>query len=181
MKPTKKLTLSAILVAMGTVFMVLGAVIDLLDLTAAALSSLLVVFAYIEIGSPYTWLIWICTTVLSAVFYPGSIMWLTYFLIFGVYPILKGYIERLKRPLWLPIKLVYANLATVGALLISGFLLGIPLLEEGSRLASLHPASLYGVLMLMANIAFIAYDYFITVLVRYYYDKLRPRFKTLLK
>ena len=181
MKHTKKLTISAVLVAMGCLVLVLGAVIDVLDLTAAALSSLLVAFAYIEIGSPYTWLIWICTGVLSAVLFPGGTMWLSYLLIFGIYPILKGYIEKLKRPFWLPIKLVYANISSVAVMLIMSFILGLSIVEEGSALSALPQGLLYGILLLLANVAFIAYDYFITVLVKYYFAKLRSRIKPMLK
>ena len=52
MKETKKLTISAMTVALGVVFMVVGAVFEVLDLSTAVLASLLVVFIYIEIGSP---------------------------------------------------------------------------------------------------------------------------------
>ena len=52
MRQTKKLTLSAMIVALGTVSMVLGAVIEVFDLTAVALASALVAFVYIELGSP---------------------------------------------------------------------------------------------------------------------------------
>ena len=47
MRQTKKITLSAMLTALGTVLMVLGAFIDVIDLSVCALASLLVVFVYI--------------------------------------------------------------------------------------------------------------------------------------
>ena len=47
MNNTKKLAISAVLVALGTVFMVLGAVIEVMDLTVCAIASLIVVFIYI--------------------------------------------------------------------------------------------------------------------------------------
>ena len=59
MSQTKKITLSAMMVALSTAFMVLGAAINVLDLTVCALASMLVVFVYIEIGSYYPWLVWI--------------------------------------------------------------------------------------------------------------------------
>ena len=65
MKQTKKLTLSAMIVALGTVFMKLGSIIEVFDLTAAALASMLVAFVYVEIGSPYTWLVWLATSFLK--------------------------------------------------------------------------------------------------------------------
>ena len=72
------------MIALGVVFMVLGAVVDVLDLTACAISSLLVVFVYLEIGSPYTWLVWMCTSLLSFVFFPGKALWIEYLMIFGI-------------------------------------------------------------------------------------------------
>jgi hypothetical protein len=57
MKQTKKLVISAMLVALGTVIMRVGAYLQIADLAACALASLFVVLAYIELHSPYTWLI----------------------------------------------------------------------------------------------------------------------------
>ena len=172
--------MSAVLVAMGVLMTVLGSVIDLFDLTASALCSLLVAFAYIEIGSPYTYLVFVCTAALSAVLFPGSFMWVSYLFIFGSYPILKGYIERLGRALWLPLKLIYAAIASSGTALMSSFVLGVPLVE-GTLLSSLSPILVYGALGLLSLLAFVLYDYFLTVLIRYYFNKLRPRLKHLFK
>jgi hypothetical protein len=99
--------------------MVLGAVFEAFDLTAAALAAVLVTFVYIELGSPYTWLVWLCTTLTTFLFYQHSPMWFFYFILFGIYPILKGYIERLPRIAWWVLKLIYGNIApqSVGAIL----------------------------------------------------------------
>ena len=115
MKDTKKITLSAMLTALGVVIMLLGAVIEMLDLTVGAIASLIVVFVFVEIGKPYHWLVWLCTSLITALIYPGSALWIEYFLIFGIYPILKAYIERLPKWSWWPVKLVYIN-AVVGML-----------------------------------------------------------------
>ncbi len=174
MRSTKKLVLSAILSALGTVILVLGGVLDILDLSAAALASLLMAFAYIEIGSPYTWLIWIVTTLISALILPASLMWVEYFVAFGIYPIIKGRIERLKRPLWIPLKLLYANAAFAVVLLVSTFVLGVPFFE--SELLWMR-VLIYALVI----VTFIVYDLCITACVRFYLEKLRPRFKNLLK
>ena len=68
------------MVALGTAFMVLGAVIDALDLSVCAVASMLVVFVYLEIGSYYPWLVWICTSLATALLYPGKILWVEYLL-----------------------------------------------------------------------------------------------------
>jgi len=174
MKTTKKVTLSAMAVALGTVIMLLGAVIETLDLTVCALASLMVVFIYIEVGSYYPWLVWICTTLTTALVYPGSLVWIEYLLVFGIFPLIKAYIGKLPRWSWLIVKILYINLMIWGIFLIAEVLLGIPFFAEDTLVMKI-------VLYAMINIAFIAYDFFITVMVRFYFDKLRSRFKRLLK
>ena len=181
MRQTKKLTLSAMTVALGTVFMVLGAVFEVFDLTAAALSAVLVAFVYIELGSPYTWLVWLCTTLTTFLFYQHSPMWFMYLVLFGIFPILKGYIERLVRPLWLPIKLVFGNLAFL--LLVFGVKLitGLPFVDPNEAFFGISGKALYIITWVLFNAAFVAFDFFLTVMVRYYLTNLRPKFKKILK
>ena len=174
MTKTKKLTLSAMMVALGTAFMVVGAMIETLDLTVCALASMLVVFIYLELGSYYPWLVWICTSIATALFFPGSIIWAEYLLVFGIYPLVKSYIERLPRWSWIIVKLVYINLVIGAIFCICELLLGIPFFGEEGTVMKV-------VVYVLMNVAFIAYDLFITVVVRFYFDKLRPRFKKFLK
>ncbi len=175
MRTTKKVTLSALFVAMGVAFMALGAVFEVLDLTVCALVSLLVVFVYLELGSPYTWLVWICTSIITAIIFPGSILWVEYLLVFGIYPILKAYIERTKKLLWWPIKLVFINAVVLALFFITEFIFGVPFFEEEGGLV------MKVILFLLINFAFIVYDLFITVMVRLYFEKFRKRFKRFLK
>lgn len=174
MSQTKKITLSALMVALGTTFMILGAVIEVLDLTVCALASLLVVFIFLEIGSYYPWLVWICTTLTTALLYPASLLWIEYLLIFGIYPLLKAYIEKLPKWSWIIVKLVYANAVVLALYFVCERLLGVPFFTD-------EAAWLRVVTYILTNVAFVAYDFFITVMVRAYYEKLRPRFKSFLK
>ena len=154
--------------------MALGAVIDALDLSVCALASLLVVFVYIEIGSPYTWLVWICTSLITAIIFPGSVLWVEYFLVFGIYPLIKAYIERLPKVFWWIVKLVFFNIIVWTMFVVVEFVLGLAFFE-GDKL--IWKALLY----VLMNVAFVAYDMFITVMVRLYYDKFRRRFLRFLK
>ena len=174
MSQTKKITLSAMMVALGTAFMILGAVVEVLDITVCALASLLVVFIYLEIGSYYPWLVWICTSLATALIYPGTLIWAEYLLVFGIYPLIKAYIERLPRWSWIILKLLYINAVVWGIFCISEFLLGIPFFgEEGEVLIIIT--------YILMNFAFLMYDFFIITMVRFYFAKLRPRFQKLLK
>ena len=181
MKTTKKLTFSATVVALGTVFMVLGAVVEVFDLTAVALSSVLVAFVYIELGSPYTWLVWLCTTLTTFLFYQGSPMWFIYLVLFGIYPILKGYIERLPRLFWWPIKLVFGNMAFISMLFGVKLITGLPFINPEETFFGITGRAMYIITWILMNVAFIAYDFFLIVMVRYYMEKLRPKFRKILR
>ncbi len=174
MRSTKKVTLSAILVALGAVILALGAVIEVVDLTVCALASLLVVFVYIEIGSPYTWLVWLCTALVSFVIFPGSMIWLNYLSVFGIYPLLKAYIEKAPRAFWLPIKLLYINAVVVAMFFIVELLFKVPFFTSEALWLRI-------VLYVLINAAFVAYDLFITVSVKIYFGRIRQRFIRFLK
>ena len=174
MSQTKKLTLSAIMVALGAAVMAVGALFEVMDLTTCCFASLLIMFIYIEIGSPYTWLAWLATSLAVLLIAPAKLVWAEYLFIFGIYPILKAYIERLRRPLWLPIKAAFFAVVICGAYLVCELLLGIPFFEVESTVLKI------GTSVLIAVCA-AAYDMFLTVLVRFYIFKIRPRIKNLLR
>lgn len=160
--------------------MALGAVLSVLDLSTATLASLLMCFVYIELGSPYTWLVWLATALLSFIMFPGAFMWLSYLLVFGIYPIIKGYIERLPRPLWILIKLVFVNAMMVIMLLFSELLTGVSFFGDVSGFP-FDPRIVYAVMWVLLNAAFVLYDRLIVVLVIWYQNRLRPRIANLLK
>ena len=159
--------------ALGSALMAIGAVWELVDMALAALASFLVVIILIEVGSPYPWLVWITTSLITFLFFPGSTVWLMYF-VFGVFPILKYYIEKLKRLFWFPLKLIYVNACIIGLMYAMDFIFGLPLFETDLLILKI---ALYAVL----NVAFFAYDRLLTLLVRLYNEKYRHRFRRLFK
>lgn len=174
MKTTKKITVSSMVVALSAIFLILGSYISAADLILEVVASLLAVFVYIEIGSPYTWLVWLATT-LTVAFLPNGISVAgMYLLVFGIYPILKAYIERTPRALWLPIKLVYINVIIVILALAVRLITGASMFA--SELLIVNVA-----LWVLINVAFVAYDMFITVAVRLYMLKYRKIFSKFLK
>jgi hypothetical protein len=162
------------LVALGTVLMVVGSYVGVLDLTVCALVSLLVAFVCVEIGTPYNWLVWLTTSLITVVIPPSRMIGLLYFLVFGIYPILKGYIERAPRVLWYVFKLVFINAILALLSFAYEFIFKVPLVPIDNKYI------VVGVYAVM-NIAFIAYDMFITVMIRVYFGKFRNRIKNLLK
>lgn len=172
MRSTKKIALSSMLVALGAVIMSLGALFEVFDLAAAAFVSLFIVFAMIEIGMPFPWLIWITTSLVTFLVFPAKTVWLMY-LSFGCFPILKSYIERLPRAFWLILKLLYLNLVLVALYFLVELIFSVPLVSEVWWMI----IAAY----LLMTAAFIAYDRLLTLSVRFYFAKIKDRLKGLLK
>ena len=178
MKQTKKLAISSITVALGVVFMFIGAVFEPLDLAVSCLASVLVMFIYIEVGAPYTYLTWLCTSLITFLIYPASNMWAMYLLVFGLYPIVKGYIERAPRALWWVIKLIWGAVSMTGLFLILTFVLGVKL-DDG--FLGLPTSVIYAATAVLGAVCFVLYDVFLTAAAGVYETKLRGKIKNILK
>ena len=186
MKSTKKLALSAIMAALSVVFISLGELTGVAELAIAAFCSLIVVFIHAEVGSPYQYLLWITVSVLMALLFFGSFGWITYFLIFGIYPIIRHYITKLQILVGWVTKLLYFNVALVILMLASELITGVPLFSLGDIniqgenrefVENLIKVGLY----LLCNAAFVIYDIFLKVMIRFYFERLRTRFVRFLK
>lgn len=165
---TKKLTVSAMLCALGVIFMALGAMIEVLDLSTAAIASLLCIYAVIELKGFYPWMIWLVTSILSLILLPIKTPALFYAFFLGYYPILKAILERKLRSnllCWL-CKLLAFHVAMGGIVLVAWAFFPA-LLETDGR------AWYYPVLYLLALACFILYDVALTRMITVYLRKLQ--------
>ena len=87
-KKTRNTVLCAIIAALGAVVLMLGSVIDVLDLTAGALAGMLGVFVVLEVGGYWPWMTYGVTAVLSLLLLPNKFPALI-FVLTGFYPALK--------------------------------------------------------------------------------------------
>ena len=90
---TKNLALAALLSALGVVLLYVGAVVEVLDMSVAMLASFPIVFAVIEMGGAWPWLMYAVTGALSLILLPQKLPCVFYILLAGFYPILKEKIE----------------------------------------------------------------------------------------
>lgn len=164
---TKKLTFAAILSALGFVIMYLGTLTGVFDLCAVVVGALCCVYAVIEMGGIWPWLVASVTGTLCIVFLPDKFCALEYIALGGLYPIFKAIFERLPRTLSFALKLGLFNIMLTLCLLLAKYLLGIS--EEW--------VAFNWVVYLVCNGFFIFYDYALSVFISYYTVKLRHRLK----
>jgi hypothetical protein len=171
MKRTKKLTLSALLAALGVVLLLLGSLVELIDLSAAAVASFLVVFVFIELGLPWALLLWAATALTSLLIFPSGAS--LFYAAFGLYPLLKAALERLPRALEWTLKLLSFGAVLAAYILVGKFVLFLPD-------AALSGALLWAFIALAA-VAFVLYDIALSRLIVFYSLRLRHRFARFLK
>lgn len=179
---TKKMTVSALLAAMGVALLFIGSLIETLDLSMAALASFFCIFAVIEIGGAYPWLLYSVTGVLSVVLMPHSMGGWFYLLFFGYYPILKEKIEKLNRVVSWIVKIALMNIALIICIALASFVFyGGNMLETLYSMFGAEGWGIYAIIgvYLLVNVVFVVYDVALTRLITLYFVKLRHRFKFL--
>lgn len=155
--------------ALSVTMLYVGSMLDFLDLTVACFASCVCAFAVIEFGGGAPWLIYLVTSVLSAIIVPQKITAAEYILFAGIYPILKYMMERRIKNnilLW-GVKLVY-----MAAVLVL-FYFASKLFVTGE----VYTPVMLAVTAALGIAAFVMFDICLTRLITYYFYKLRKRLR----
>lgn len=152
------------LCALGVVLVYLGAITDILDLSLCAVVCLIVIFARIEVGKGFAYLVYAASALLSLVLCPQKFSAAAYAFM-ALYAVLKADIERLGRLLSWILKLAYFNLALTGAICAAKYLFAVP--DLGS----------VPVWFVLGNVTFVLFDIALTKLITLYIIKFRQRLK----
>ncbi|MBO5274880.1 MAG: hypothetical protein IJA85_01655 [Clostridia bacterium] len=163
MSKIRKTALCSILAAMGVMFLYIGSVITVLDLTMTAIASLIVVFCVIELNGYYPWLTYGVTAILAILLLPNKLTGVIYLCFGGLYPILKANFERYHYVVSWILKLSVFNTGLLIAILISQFLLHLG--DEGLELTL--------PVLAVGNLVFVLYDVAMTRLITLYLIKFR--------
>lgn len=163
------------MVALGVVILYIGSLIEVLDISMAAIASLLCIIAVIEFGRGYAWLVFGATATLAMLTLPEKFTPSLYALIIGYYPMIKELVERIgkKRKIkgaavvqW-ALKLLFFNCSLLVFALVTIYLLALPESEEWMQIT----------MFFLANAAFVLYDIALTRLISTYVFRLRDRFR----
>ncbi|MBR0449898.1 MAG: hypothetical protein IIX30_03685 [Clostridia bacterium] len=167
----KQLTICAMLVALGVIFLGIGSLLEVLDISMAVIASLCVIIAVIEYGKGAPWMVYAAISLLSLLLIPNRLPAIFFALFFGFYPIIKEKLERKSKVVcWLLKELIFnVCLAIIVALyfllFFQGFSLNIPL----------H--WLIVIVVLLCELVFILYDIALTRMISFYVINIRKRFK----
>ncbi len=172
-KKTFNLAFCAVLSGLSVALMFLTGLIPIGTYAAPCIVGVLLCAAVIECGYAGALCVYAVSSVLSFLLSADKEAVLYYIAFFGLYPILKGIIERIK-PIWLQymVKLVFFNAAMVAIFFIGINVLGIP--KESFNLFGIY---LPWVFLLVGNVVFVIYDICATRLISLYLFKWREKLK----
>lgn len=105
-RATRRLVTCALLCALAAVFLGLGAIVEVFDLTAAAAAALILLPVLLCYGTRYALLSYAVTSVLGVILMPQSLAAWTYAGLLGYYPAIKQRLDRLPRVLGWAVKVV---------------------------------------------------------------------------
>ncbi|MBQ8287569.1 MAG: hypothetical protein IJX76_02215 [Clostridia bacterium] len=126
-RKTRVLALSSLFVALSVVILYLGCFLEVLDLTVAAVASLLVLLAVIEMGKGTAAMVWLATSILAFLLLPNKFIAVEYAFLMGCYPLVKALAERLPRVISWVVKLVFVNIALAVMVVLGHFVFAYPI------------------------------------------------------
>ena len=158
------MAICGLLTALSVVLLYIGS-LTVLDLTAVVVCALFVMLVVVELGKKYAWLLVCVSGVLAFVLLPSKLIALTYFLIGGIYPILKARFEQFRSSFaWL------LKMSAMGTMLLALIVLSkLVFTAEETYFDMSIPVILIGLLFLAV------YDMALTGCVTFYIVKLRKR------
>lgn len=165
---TKKIALNGILGALAVICLLLATILPINRLSFYALSSFFMAVVIIENGIKAGWLFYAATSLLSLIIVPEKLGLVPYVIFFGIYGLVKFYIEKLdKLTIEYILKFVYFNICVGIALLSVSKLFDFSLTTEMP----------WWLLVIALEIVFFIYDFVYTLFINYYREKLKPRLK----
>ena len=156
---SKKITYSGTLLGLNIVLLLISNLISINTMFFMGLASLIISVIVMEYGVNTGVVFYIASIILSFVVMPNKAQWLLYTLTFGIYGLVKYFIEK-GRPIYIEVilKLIFANLVAVTLYLILKNIVIIPINI---------------ITIIVYQVAFLIYDYVYSLFIEYYNEKIK--------
>ena len=93
---TRDISISGLFTALGIVLLYLGCLVPEMDMAASAAAGIVPVFVLMTASPAGGFMNYIATSVLALIILPSKTICIEYVFVFGIYPLIKLYIEKLK-------------------------------------------------------------------------------------
>lgn len=156
---SKKIAYSGILLGLNIVLLLISNLISINTMFFMGLASLIISVIVMEYGVNTGVVFYIASIILSFVVMPNKAQWLLYILTFGIYGLVKYFIEK-GRSIYTEVilKLIFANLVAVILYLILKNIVIIPINI---------------ITIIVYQVVFLVYDYVYSLFIEYYNEKIK--------
>ena len=160
----KEITLSAVLIALTLIILYLNLIFPISTISILTLASLLIPVALIRGSMKSAILVYISSSIIGFFLLPINII-LLYILFFGIYGIVKYFIEKIKNiPLEILLKLIFFNMI----FFISFFLFNSFIAIQITKLP-------LGIFWILAQVVFLVFDYALSLLITFYLERIHTK------
>jgi len=163
---TRKIALSGILTAMGAVALILENIAPTGKLGFYVFAGFLISVVIMECGLSYGWISFGAASLIAFILVPEKTAVIPYVLFFGIYSIIKNYIERLNKLIFeLILKFTFFNISLALMWNIAKYFVTETISDKLPVIA----------IIIMLQIVFFVFDWIFSLWTRFYLEKLRPK------
>lgn len=170
-----RVALGGIVSALCLLCMFLAGIMPMFYLILPMIAGILMMITAEEVSISWSWLTYVSVSILSLFITADKEAALVFIMIFGHYPIIRIYIQKIKTGfIRFIIKEAVFNICASAFFYVTVFLFGID-----EMLDDMHELGRYGAMILLgaANIMFILYDFNLGAVYTIYLKKLMPKFR----
>lgn len=172
---TRKFTVASIMSALAVVCLFGSAYLPTGRIALLAITSMCVLVTVAECGVKLAWIQYVATSLLAILLIPFKFQVLLFVALLGYYPVLKLHIEKINI-LWIEwlVKILFFN----ALLIVAYFIFKYFLLQYASFGAIFDIViSNTGLVILIAEVVFVIYDYLLSFFAHYYREIISKRLK----
>ncbi|MHC1724050.1 MAG: hypothetical protein AB9836_12700 [Aminipila sp.] len=161
------IALGGVLLALSIVCLYVASFVPGLEITFYTISSVFVPIMMIESKGKGGWLLYIACSVLSFLILPNKVAVVPYVFFFGIYGLIKFYIEKIKNPIvQLSLKFsIFTAIILVAYNFFYHLFFGVITLKDAPPI----------ILLVMGEVFFLFYDFILTGIINYYYRRFYGR------
>lgn len=167
-----KVAVGGVFSAIALVLMMLTGVFPFGTYAFPVIAGVMLIVIYLEFGFRWSMLVYGVISIMSVLFVSDKEAALFFLLLFGYYPVVKSFIERIKSKIvQYIIKLAIFNAAAVSVYFLMLFVFGMP--ADSFELFGVNIPLIF---LIVGNFVFLIYDLAINVVVAQYLQKYRKFF-----
>lgn len=166
-KSGKIIALGGVLLALSLVCLYAASFVPGLEITFYSIASVFVPIMMIESKGKGGWLLYVACSLMSLLILPNKVAAIPYIFFFGIYGIIKFYIEKIKNPI---VQLILKFSIFTGIILVAynffySLFFGVITLKDAPPV----------ILLAMGEVFFLFYDFILTGIINYYYRRFYGR------